>query len=423
MIQLEIDSICGMSTSAQEELTGTQKDFQKVDLNVDLGEEQGLVKTDYIEFRDCDFGISEFKYFSIANLTRNQVEFEWRFLDEAFNPEESQTGIKDDVYEGFQIEPRQGTFQNLERLEFKVTYFADSFQASFPKAQLMIKNIPLKSVKNPPKHLVKIMEAREREVQKEMNKSGDKNVDVMDDKVEFSYFNMDFMGQVKPLDYEIDPPMFYNPFKVAIGEKQTTFFKVTNLMNCKGKFQLEFLTKSAQEIITIIEDVLISQPIDENDQLDEDQIQEGQEFNQKAEIGSKNQSGVQENQPINSTVLMSIKNEENVYEIEKFGEIEIVVSFMSSKPMDLASITYRVSYENAKQKDFSIFADFIGPKLRICQPEVDMGTFQEFTESERVIQIENVSTVDTELVIRTEDEHSFDLQSKLLTKNIFKIIF
>ena len=90
-----------------------------------------------MEFRDCDFGYEAKKTLSISNLTRNQVEYEWRFKDTSYE-------------EYFEIEPKQGSFMALEEKEFEVTFKANSYVAKYPEIELFIKNIPLLSVKNPP---------------------------------------------------------------------------------------------------------------------------------------------------------------------------------------------------------------------------------------------------------------------------------
>ena len=76
--------------------------------------------------------------------------------------------------------------------------------------------------------------------------------------MEFSFLTLNLLGSVKQLEYEIDPPLIYYPFNIAINELQTSVFKLTNLMNCPGNFKISFIGKSSENIICKIEDVIES---------------------------------------------------------------------------------------------------------------------------------------------------------------------
>lgn len=413
---------------------------------------------DMIYFLDNDF-LSEMKRdLAIENLTKNNIEYDWKF----HNSEGS-----------FVISPKDGIFQNREIKNFEILYKADNFVTSYEKLDLIIKNIPLKSVKNPPPHILKLIQKRE--LQRLKGKDVDEN-----ENVEFTYFTFDLMGQVKPVEYSVEPSLIYFPYEIPIKIPQTSVYRVINNANAPGKFKLELLSKSDERIKCIVKDIVrkversthesrtrpesstqntssgmrkyrskrrklrskvvrrpkkkkksrlmsgASQKTQSSPKRDLKKVQGGEKI--EAKILSENHDGDLSPRETHSDeqqfeyVSLDI-GDDGYYEIRPLEELEIFVEYSSDYPLKNQKFIFKVDYQNAASTSFQVIADFKGPSLRFCQPDVNFGIIQSWKDLRKKFFIENVSDVDAEVILRRKENSLLTFERNLSLKNFPKISF
>jgi hypothetical protein len=176
-----------------------------------------------IDFRDVHYLNPITKAFEIENLTKNLINYEWRMA--------GKTTL-------FKIDPSTGNFQTREVKPFSVTYLANSLIAGYADIDLIIKDIPLESVRNPPKHILDKMKQME-----EMSEIEKKN-----QRIEFVYFSFKIFGEVVPLEYSVSPILWQSPSVLPIYQSHEAFFTVHNLSKSASKFIVEQTTRSDPNI-------------------------------------------------------------------------------------------------------------------------------------------------------------------------------
>jgi hypothetical protein len=172
-----------------------------------------------IDFRDIHYLNPVTKGFEIENLTKNTITYEWRMSGKS---------------ELFNIDPAQGIFKTREVKPFTTTYLANSFIAGYATIDLVIKDIPLESVRNPPKHILDKIRAAE-QVPAEIRQH---------QRVEFVYFSFHLFGELLPLDYSVAPLLWHGPSVLPIAQPQEAFFTIHNLAKSKATFSIELLASS-----------------------------------------------------------------------------------------------------------------------------------------------------------------------------------
>lgn len=358
------------------------------------------IRLDCLYFRDCDYLRPKKREIVVENLTKNRVDYEWRFRPDNI------TG--DTNSESFVVTPFSGRFENREKKPFYIEYKSDNFIASYPEIDLIIKNIPLQSVKNPPPHIQKLIEERQLKIER-----GEIDHDKTEEMVEFSYFSMKLLGHVRQLDYEIDPPLVYFPFDVPINQEQTSVFRIANNSPCKGAFSIRFISKTSPETSCRIRDIVRKEP--KEDDIQKDQVKEDS-YSQKLDIKVSNSIGQSSSMLGDDSgfELISVMNQNNKYTLEAFAELEIYLSFSSTVPLSLQQFIYQVEYENSAPKEFKIISSFSGPFLRICTPEIDFGIMKNWTKRTREIIVENPSEVDARAIVRMASSSMLDFEGIFL---------
>ena len=174
---------------------------------------------DRLDIRSCDFLNPRSRTVSIENKTKNKVEYEWVF-DE----------IEDN---NFQIEPKEGYFNGKEIKTFTVTFSAADLIPSYNKINLTIKGIPFESVKNPPLHILeRITDLRARK------RNSLSEADFLKSKIEFVYYTWQLLGEVKQLEYIIDPPLLSIPHEQPIGKDHEATFIIQNCAKSSSAFRI-----------------------------------------------------------------------------------------------------------------------------------------------------------------------------------------
>lgn len=129
-----------------------------------------------VYFLDNDYGMTQTRSLLIQNLTKNEIDYSFVFRGEDAG--------------NFEVAPPQGTFLKSEHKKFDLSFRAVDPVAQYKKLDLVIKNIPIKSVRDPPPHLQKMIEKLEKD--KLRGKIRDEN-----ERIEFVYFTFDVVGQVR----------------------------------------------------------------------------------------------------------------------------------------------------------------------------------------------------------------------------------
>lgn len=183
-----------------------------------------------LDFRDVQFKNPAEKTFEIENLTKNKISYEWRIID------------KD---REFSINPAQGLFNERETKSFTTTYFANLLFATYAQIELVIKDIPLESVRNPPSHILEQMRQLE-----ELTESERKNK-----KVEFVYFSFKLFGEVTPLEYSVSPTLWKTPLPLPITHKHEARFTLKNYAKSSARFSLKQDSISDECLVSLVKGV------------------------------------------------------------------------------------------------------------------------------------------------------------------------
>ena len=433
---------------------------------VDLNDSE-FKKMDMIYFLNNDFLGQQMRQLRIENLTKNRIEYEWRFKS-------------GEELESFVINPVIGFFENRENKQFELMFRANDLVTQYEELDLIIKNIPLKSVKNPPPHIQALIDKRDKE------KASGEDVDD-NENVAFTYFTFKLMGHVKEIEYQVQPSVIYFPYKIPIKAEQTSVFRITNHSNAPGKFKILLTSKTDDRVRVRVKDVVkkvaqihqsektdthlteknfhkrgsvrsgrrrqrrkIVRKASRNNMNEQSSLAAASDqrktadrkfrVNSKRKNKEKHQTTTLNNPlgKINNSSLMSsslvglekegqsqsriavsrlrdvafdlvsLKNEEDEYNIDPLGELEIFIAYSCDYPIESQKLLYMVDYENAPSSSFQIIADFKGPQIKVCMPEINFGILQCWTEQVQTIEIENVSDVDAEVLLRRRGHSMFD---------------
>lgn len=191
-----------------------------------------------VDFRDVHYLNPVTKSFEIENLTKNPITYEWKM--------NGRTDL-------FKIDPAQGMFNMREIKPFTTTYLANSFIAGYATIDLIIKDIPLESVRNPPKHILDKIKAME-EIPEEVRKN---------QRVEFVYFSFNLFGELLPLEYSVSPLLWQGPSVLPISQPQEAFFSIHNLAKSKATFTIDLIQSSHSHLRSKVIGVFRSKKIPE----------------------------------------------------------------------------------------------------------------------------------------------------------------
>jgi hypothetical protein len=172
---------------------------------------------DMIYFLDNEYGTTQTRTLSIENLTKNKIDYELKFIS--------------DDGSHFSVSPAQGIFMSGEVKDFNISYKAFDPITCYDKMELIIKNIPLKSVKDPPPHIQKMIERLE--IEKKKGRDVDEN-----EKIEFTYFTYNLVGQVQSPSYEVTPPLIYYPFSIPLNKPETSVITIKNAGSVPSVFKI-----------------------------------------------------------------------------------------------------------------------------------------------------------------------------------------
>jgi hypothetical protein len=353
-----------------------------------------------LDFRDVDFRNPVQKTFEIENLTKNKITYEWR---------------KKDTNSEFVIEAAEGEFSEREKKKFNVTYKAQNLEASYAEIELIIKNIPLESVKNPPPHIQEMIR-KNAELSASQRHS---------QQVEFVYFTFRLFGEVNQLKYNISPEFFESPVLLPLEQKQYARFSIKNHNKSSSTFSITqdsisnpaFQTRLIGVFRSVPVKVEPESPTDPNDKKKKRAsnklaVSYGVKRNssQKAEL--KVEAKVEEfPHPEPGFEYIEIPRPSNgYYPIEQLEELDFYIEFKCSIPLNKVQSTYVINYTNSYSTSVDVIASFEGTKLRICASDVYFGVVKSFSTDEREFEIENYSDVDAEVLVRCQKHKSLDLE-------------
>lgn len=183
-----------------------------------------------IHFRDVELKNPVVKTFEIENLTKNKINYEWRIQD----PNKQ-----------FVITPSAGIYQERERKTTSVEFVAGMLEACYATVSLVIKDIPLESVRNPPQRILEMIRLLNSMTEAERKTQ----------KVEFVYFSMTLFGEVSPLRYSVSPEFFTNPAVMPIQRREEARYSIKNHSKCASKFVIKLVGKSSEHLHTNVRGV------------------------------------------------------------------------------------------------------------------------------------------------------------------------
>ena len=356
-----------------------------------------------IHFRDVPFSNPASKSFEIENLTKNKINFEWRV---------------DDQDRQFAIEAARGQFAEREKKSFEVTFQAGRLLASYCHISLLIKDIPLESVRNPPPHILEQIRttAKLTAAEKQLQK------------VEFVYFNFTLFGEVLPVEYTVSPEVFRCPQPQPINKPKEVRFTIKNLSKCGSFFSLERAWSSHPELQARVVGVCQAVPTKLEPPSPAEEVRRRKRQAKKAQVSQITQiSRSQSREKLKEVAAppavrmpetkghhyVDLKQDQATgkYRIGEFEELDIFIEFSCSVPARHAKTSFLLHFEHSRTTSIDLLADFQGTKLRICAREVDFGIVKSFSTVTREFEIENFSDVDAEVLIKSERHKPLDLES------------
>ena len=356
-----------------------------------------------LHFREVEYRNPVQKTMEIENLTKNKISYEWR---------------KRDKNNEFQIEAAQGEFGEREKRLFTVTYFAKGLEASYADIDLVIKNIPLESVKNPPPHIKEMIRQAE-----ELSPTSKGN-----QKIEFVYFSLRLFGEVNTLQWSVSPEFLRTPVMLPLDHKHTARFTIKNHNKSTSTFSLkeDHTTNPAfkTRVIGVYKSAeLIEQPSSPIDPKDVKRKKTSSKPSITYGITRKSPSKVEPKQlemntgfphPDSKMEYIEVPSATNgFYPIQELQELDFYIEYWCDIPLSDVQATYLISYSNSYTRSVDIVASFQGTKLRICASDVYFGVVKSFATDEREFEIENYSEVDAEVLVKCQKHKTLDLTSKL----------
>ena len=366
----------------------------------ELPKKQDILKE--IHFRDVPFLNPHLKTFEIENLTKNKINYEWKVVDS--NKE-------------FRLDPKEGLFNEREKKTFEVVYFANRLLASYCYISLIIKDIPLESVRNPPPHIQDQIDKN-----KSLTESERKSM-----KTEFVYFNFTLFGETLPVTYSISPEVHNSPCIQPINIPSEAKFTIRNNAKCKSFFRLVNKWQSHEDLHTRVVGVLRANKRPEEPPSPV-QEKKKRKLANKAQVnyGRKSQSPNRNKATSKEEVEVRLHEDAQymyteverdaslgLYPIEKEEELDFFIEYYCTSPLSRVKVSYTVEFNNSVTKSVDIIADFIGTKIRVCTRDVNFGVVKTFSHAEQEFFIENYSEVDAEILVKFEKNKQLDLESRL----------
>lgn len=91
-------------------------------------------------------------------------------------------------------------------------------------------------------------------------------------------------------------------------------------------------------------------------------------------------------------------------------ELMITISYKCNIPLDNGKIIWIVDYDNCKPTAIELTSSFCGATLKLHTAELDMGIVKTYTVVQKSFEIENISDVDTEVLIKLSDNKEIDYE-------------
>lgn len=300
-----------------------------------LSESDFLENLKKIYFDDVLCNIPQTRKITIKNITSVKIPYHWSVFSTNKN---TKIEITDTYEHRFHIVPEKGFFEADEIKEFEITFQAEKPMPYYEYAYLILDDIPLQSIRNPPDTIKKNLTSNV------INPDGfsptvlgPSYLGSNSNRPSITYFEFELIGIVTFAKVEISPPVSVFPSQLSIHKKYPVKFTLKNKANGIVSFQVSLHSKSHEVL---------------------------------------------------ETEVVSTKGA-----IPPNDEIEIEVWVASSETIQGGRFVYLVDVENGDNISFGVLASFMGPVIKFTKPEIDFGLVKTYTTTVMEFEIENISDI------------------------------
>ncbi|EGR30726.1 hypothetical protein IMG5_124930 [Ichthyophthirius multifiliis] len=295
----------------------------------------------------------------IKNKTSVEIKYHWALFKNEVKNKLVQNENNNNNEFFFQIEPEKGIFEKEQILTFSISYFSQSSIPQFEFASLIIEDISLSSIKNPPQIL------------KKMLLNSPNNIEQIEELVEkpaffasnssrqsISFFDFQLIGLGMFIQIEVEPSYHVFVGNLFIGKSYFWKFTLKNNSSCPVSyciqpFQLQYDDQN------VFPDIPQSQ----------------------SQILEKSNS-------------------------------EVFLGFKSLEVGQNKKITYQVIFNYSQPIFIDLIGNFIGPEISLDVPEIDFGLLQVGQEGLFQLNIKNESGIQAEVLFQEEFDNSLKFKEE-----------
>jgi hypothetical protein len=207
---------------------------------------------------------------------------------------------------------------------------------------------------------------------------------------------------VQPLKYTIDPPLLVVPHEQAIGKDHESSFVLKNHSKSASYFKIYLGYKNNDQLQGCV--ISVSKTLPASTLQDPPQALHAQSPNPTP--SPLNQDLLPRNPTPKldpQTHLITQDELTKKYFINHGEELIITVGYKAMSPVKHGKFTWVIEFENACTSIIEIHCSFEGAILKIHQAEINFGIMKSWTSRVRTFEIENINDVDTEVLIKLQD--------------------
>jgi hypothetical protein len=214
---------------------------------------------------------------------------------------------------------------------------------------------------------------------------------------------------VQPLKYTVDPPLLVVPHEQAIGKDHESSFVLKNYSKSASCFKIYLGYKNNDQLQGCVISVAKTHPA--STLLDSPLAIHSQNPNHEPSLLNQDLPPSDPNiQPDPLTHLITQDELTQKYNINYGEELIITVGYKALSPIKHGKFTWVIEYDNASTSIIEIHCSFEGAILKIHQAEINFGIMKSWTSRARTFEIENINDVDTEVLIKLQDNREVNYE-------------
>jgi hypothetical protein len=214
---------------------------------------------------------------------------------------------------------------------------------------------------------------------------------------------------VQPLKYTIDPPLLVVPHEQAIGKDHESSFVLKNHSKSASYFKIYLGYKNNDQLQGCVISVAKTLPASTL----QDPLLALNAQSPNPTPSPLNQDLLPPNPTPKPDPLTHLITEDELtqkYFINYGEELIITVGYKAMSPVKHGKFTWVIEYDNACTSIIELHCSFEGAILKIHQAEINFGIMKSWTSRVRTFEIENINDVDTEVLIKLQDNREVNYE-------------